>query len=60
MVVRSAKATYMIDFWMSPQKFINSTYHKIPLSKKYGFFFRGIFEGKLFGKNVYNLKLGFN
>jgi hypothetical protein len=41
MVVRSAKATYMIDFWMSPQKFINSTYYKIPLSKKVWVFFHG-------------------
>jgi hypothetical protein len=41
MVVRSAKATYMIDFWMSPQKIINSTYHKIPLSKKVWVFFQG-------------------
>jgi hypothetical protein len=41
MVVRSAKATYMIDFWMSPQKFINSAYHKIPLSKKIWVFFQG-------------------
>jgi hypothetical protein len=41
MVVRSTKATYMIDFWMSPQKIINSAYHKIPLSKKnMGFFSR--------------------
>jgi hypothetical protein len=58
MVVGSTKATYMIDFWMSPQKIINSAYHKIPLSKKYGFFFREIFENKLSGKNVYNLELG--
>jgi hypothetical protein len=58
MVVRSAKATYMIDFWMSPQKIINSTYHKYHYLKKYGFFFREIFEGKLYGKNVYNLELG--
>jgi hypothetical protein len=43
---------------MSPPKIINSTYHKIPLSKKVWFLFREIFEGKLSGKNVYNLELG--
>jgi hypothetical protein len=41
MVVRLAKATYMIDFWMSPPKIINSTYHKIPLSKKVWVLFHG-------------------
>jgi hypothetical protein len=41
MVVRLAKATYMIDFWMSPKKFINSAYHKIPLSKKVWVLFQG-------------------
>jgi hypothetical protein len=50
----------MIDFWMSPQKIINFTYHKIPLSKKVWVFFREIFEGKLSEKNVYNFELGIN
>jgi hypothetical protein len=60
MVVGSAKATYMIDFWKSPQKIINFSCHKIPLCKKLWVFFKEILEGKLYGKYIYNLELGFS
>jgi hypothetical protein len=50
----------MIDFWMSPPNIINFACHKIPLCKKIWVFFREILEGKLYGKNIYNLELSFS
>jgi hypothetical protein len=53
----STKATYMIDFWMSPQKNykLHLSYNTTILKSKG--FFKEIFEGKLSKKIVYNLKL---